>query len=94
VRPLAVLILIIWGSAVALTVALTMSAIVFLFLPEYHARLAPEWHPLLKGLLWGWSLSAVGAASFVGEVRERRWRYTPQIALAAMLTALTILYWP
>jgi hypothetical protein len=91
---MAVLILIIWGSAVALTVALTMSAIVFLFLPEYHARLASEWHPLLKGLLWGWSLSAVGAASFIGEVRDRRWRYQPQIVLAGMLTALTIIYWP
>jgi hypothetical protein len=93
-RPLAVLIAIIMGSAVALTVSLSMSAIVFLLLPEYHDRLAPERWPLEKGLLWGWSLTAVGVASFVGELRHRRWRFMPQAMLAAMLTALLIIYWP
>ena len=78
-RPMAVLIGIIMGSAVALTVSLTMSAIVFLLLPEYSARLAPERLPLLKGLLWSWSLTAVGRGSFVGELRHRRWRFAPQL---------------
>jgi hypothetical protein len=91
---MAVLIGIIMGSAVALTVSLSMSAIVFLLLPEYHDRLAPERWPLEKGLLWGWSLTAVGVASFIGELRHRRWRFMPEAALALMLTALTILYWP
>jgi hypothetical protein len=91
---MAVLIGIIMGSAIALTVSLSMSAIVFLLLPEYHDRLVPERWPLEKGLLWGWSLSAVGVASFVGELRDRRWRFMPQVALAAMLTALMIIYWP
>ena len=93
-RPLAVLIGIIMGSAVALTVSLTMSAIVFLLLPEYAARLAAERLPLLKGLIWGWSLAAVGVASFVGELQHRRWRFAAQLVLAAMLAALTIIYWP
>jgi hypothetical protein len=44
--------------------------------------------------LWGWSLTAVGVASFVGELRHRRWRFMPQAMLAAMLTALLIIYWP
>jgi hypothetical protein len=94
VRPLAVLIGIIMGSAVALTASLTMSAIVFLLLPEYSARLAPERWPLLKGMLWAWSLTGAGVASFVGELRQRHWRYLPQIVLAALLTALVIIYWP
>jgi hypothetical protein len=93
-RPLAVLIGIITGSAVALTASLSMSAIVFLLLPEYSARLAPERWPLLKGLLWGWSLTAAGTASFVGELRQRSWRFYPQGLLAAMLTALIVIYWP
>jgi hypothetical protein len=94
VRPLAVLIGIIMGSAVAMTASLTMSAIVFFLLPEYSARLAPERLPLLKGLIWGWSLAGVGVASFVGELRGRPWRYGPQTLLAVMLAALVIMYWP
>lgn len=91
---MAVLIAIIMGSAVALTVSLSMSAIVFLLLPEYHDRLMPERWPLMKGLLWAWSLTGVGVASFVGELRQRLWRFMPQAALAVMLTALLIIYWP
>jgi len=93
-RPLAVLIGIITGSAVAMTVSLSMSAIVFFLLPEYASRLDPERLPLLKGLAWSWTLTIVGGASFIGELRHRRWRYAPQVLLALMLVALGILYWP
>ncbi|HEY5019417.1 MAG TPA: hypothetical protein VII17_00225 [Steroidobacteraceae bacterium] len=91
---MAVLIGIIMGSAIALTASLTMSAIVFLLLPEYSARLASERWPLLKGLLWAWSLTAVASTSFIGELRGRRWRFGTQAMLAAMLTALGWIYWP
>jgi len=93
-RPFAVLLGIIMGSSVALAVALGMTAIVFLLLPEYSVRLAAERLPLLKGLLWSWSLAAIGAASFIGELRDRRWRWLPQTALGAMLAALMWIYWP
>jgi hypothetical protein len=93
-RPMAVLIGIIMGSAVALTASLTMSAIVFLLLPEYWGRLASERLPLLKGLLWAWSLTGVASASFIGELRGRRWRYATQVLLGAMLGALGWIYWP
>jgi len=93
-RPMAVLIGIIMGSAVALSLSLSMSAIVFLLLPEYAVRLAPERWPLIKGLLWSWSLASAGVLSFVGELRHRRWRYATELALAAMLIALGIIYWP
>jgi hypothetical protein len=93
-RPMAVLVGIIMGSAIALTASLTMSAIVFLLLPEYWARLASERWPLIKGLLWAWSLTAVASASFIGELRGRSWRFGTQAVLAAMLTALGWIYWP
>jgi hypothetical protein len=93
-RPMAVLLGIIMGSAVALTVSLTMSAIVFLLLPEYWARLASERLPLIKALLWSWSLAGVAGASFVGELRGRRWRFATQLVLAAMLVVLGWIYWP
>jgi hypothetical protein len=93
-RPMAVLLGIIMGSSVALTVALTMSAVVFMLLPEYSARLASERLPLLKGLLWGWSLAGVASASFIGELRGRRWRFATQALLGVMLLALGWIYWP
>jgi hypothetical protein len=93
-RPLAVLIAIVTGSAVAMTLSLTMSAVVFFLLPQYADRLAPERWPLMKGLLWSWSLAAVGIASFVGELRHRGWRFYPQLGLLGLLTALGVIYWP
>ncbi|MGA2564644.1 MAG: hypothetical protein ABSF96_13875 [Steroidobacteraceae bacterium] len=93
-RPMAVLLGIIMGSAVALTVSLTMSGIVFLLLPEYWSRLASERVPLLKALLWSWSLAGVAGASFVGELRGWRWRFAAQAVLAAMLVVLGWIYWP
>ncbi len=93
-RPMAVLIAIIMGSAIALTVSLTMSAIVFMLLPEYSARLASERLPLMRALLWGWSLASVAGVSFVGELRGWRWRYATQVLLAAMLVTLGWVYWP
>ena len=90
-RPVAVRIGIIVGSAVAMTASLTMSPMVFLLLPEYWARLAPERLSLLKGLASSCSLAAIGGMSFVGELRHWRWRYGAQIVLAAMLIALGII---
>jgi len=93
-RPLTVLLGIIMGSAVALAAGLAMTAIVFLFLGDYASRLESERLPLLKGLLWSWSLAAVAAAAFVGELRNRRWKLWPALALAAMLATLGAIYWP
>ena len=93
-RPLTVLLGIIMGSSVALAVGLAMTGIVFLFLGDYAARLESERLPLLKGLLWSWSLAAVAVAAFIGELRLRRWRLWPALLLVAMLTALGLIYWP
>jgi hypothetical protein len=93
-RPWSVVLAIIMGSAVALSVALGMTAIVFTLLPEYAVRLAPERWPLIKGILWSWSLAAVAAGSFVGELRERRWRLPLQALLGVMLATLLWMYWP
>jgi hypothetical protein len=92
--PLTVLLGIIMGSTVAIAVALAMTGIVFLLIPEYGARLSSERAPLLLGLLVAWGLSALGAAAFLGELRLRRWRRWPQGALALALCALAWHYWP
>jgi hypothetical protein len=94
VKPLAVLLSIVTGSALALAVSLGMTGIVFALLPEYSIRLAPEHLPLLKGLAWSWSLAAVSAAALIGEIKSTRWRRRPQLLLLAMLAVLAWRYWP
>ncbi|MFM2288106.1 MAG: hypothetical protein RL684_1249 [Pseudomonadota bacterium] len=93
-RPWAVLLGIITGSCVAIAVALGMTGIVFLFLPEYAAQISAERRPLLVGIALSWALSAVAGAAFVGELRHRAWRWVPQGALLAGLAALAWHYWP
>ncbi len=60
---------IVTGSAVAICLGLGLTSLVFMMLPEYHDRLAPEQGPLLKGLSWALLLAGLAAASFVGELR-------------------------
>ena len=93
-KPLAVILGIVMGSTLALAVALGITGIVFLLLPEYSARLASEQLPLLKGIAWSWSLSALSVGSFIGELRGRRWRYPCQLLLLLLLCALLWRYWP
>jgi len=93
-RPLAVLLGIITGSCVAIAVALSMTGIVFLFLPEYAAQVNAERGPLLLGIACSWGISAVGGASFFGELRTRPWRRIPQGLLLLVLAALAWRYWP
>ena len=93
-KPLAVLLSIVTGSAVALAVSLGMTGVVFALLPEYSVRLAPEHLPLLKGLAWSWALVLVSAAGLVGEIKASHWRRAPQLLLALMLAILAWRYWP
>lgn len=85
---------IVMGSAVSITVALTLTLIVFLFLPEYAERIREEFPPLLLALAGSAVLAIVAALSFYGELRERAWRRSAQGVLALLLAALVWAYWP
>ena len=91
---MAALLGIVAGSAVALAVSLGLTGIVFLLLPEYSLRLAPERLPLLRGLAWSWALALVAAASFVGELRGAAWRRPAQLLLALIMAGLAWTFWP
>jgi hypothetical protein len=93
-RPLVVLIGIVMGSTVSIAVALVLTGVVFLLLPEYGARLAEERRPLLMACLIAVSLAGIAAASFYGELRTRGWRYAAHGALLAMLVVALWIYWP
>jgi hypothetical protein len=93
-KPLAVLIGIVMGSAVSLAVGLLMTMIVILLIPEHADRLAAEKAPLVQAILLFTLLSAAAAASFYGEIRLRRWRFPAHLAMVAVLGAACWIYWP
>ena len=93
-RPLAALLAIITGSAVALASGLLLTWIVILFLPAEEARFAPEHPALVRAVLVFTVFAAVAAASFYGEQLERRWRLSAHAATLAMFALAVWLYWP
>jgi len=93
-RPLAMLIGIVMGSTLSISIALLLTGIVFLLLPEYADRLAAERVPLLRALALALLLTALAAASFVGEIRARGWRLAAHSALIAGLLLAGWVYWP
>ncbi len=93
-RPLAMLIGIVMGSTLSIFVALTLTAIVLLFLPEHADRFAEERGPLLQAIGLAFGLTSLAAMSFLGEIRTRAWRPAAHLALVAGLCFAGWLYWP
>ena len=93
-RPLAVLLGIVMGSAVSIAAGLILTWVVFLFLSDSAARFAPERLPLARGVAVFTLISAASAASFYGELRVRRWRFASHLAVVALLGLAVWLYWP
>lgn len=93
-QPLAMLLGIVMGSAVSITLALILTLVVFLFLPEFGDRIGDEFWPLLRALAGSSMLAALAVAAFYGEVRERRWRRGAQTALLLTLGVLLWWVWP
>jgi hypothetical protein len=93
-RPLAVLIGIVMGSAVSLAVGLALTWVVFQFLPEEGGVWAAEERPLVQAVALFTLLAAVATASFVGEVRSRPWRRLAQAGLVLVLGLAVWVYWP
>lgn len=93
-RPLAVLIGIILGSAVSLAVGLAMTWVVLLFLPEHASAFAGERAPLARAIALFSLTSATAGASFYAELRGRRWRLFAHASMTAMLVLTVWAYWP
>ncbi len=93
-RPLAAMLGIVLGSSVAIWAGLSLTLVVFLFLPEYQDRLVNEWSPLLKATGASLVLALVAAAAFLGEIRLQPWRRWAHGLLVLVAAALVFLYWP
>ena len=93
-RPLVVLLGIVMGSAVSIAVALLLTGLVFLLIPEYAERISDEQTPLTYACVLAVFLAAVAWASFYGELRSRSWRRIAHVALVAMVAIALWTYWP
>ena len=93
-RPLAVLLGVVMGSAVALCGGLVLTLLVFLLLPEFRDELSGEFVPLLQAIAWAALLAATSVAAFVGEIRQRSWRAGAMVATAVALLGIGWRYWP
>jgi hypothetical protein len=93
-RPLAVLIAILTGSAVSLAVGLLMTGAVLLFMPANAERFVAEKGPLLQAILLFTLLSGVSGWALYGELRTRQWRFGAMAAMLAMLGVTVWTYWP
>jgi hypothetical protein len=93
-RPLVVLLGIVMGSAVSIAVALLLTGLVFLLIPEYAGRISEESQPLLLACGLSVVLAAIAWTSFYGELRVRSWRRSAHVALVAMVAIALWTYWP
>ena len=93
-RPLVVLLGIVMGSAVSIALGLLMTGTVFLLLHDSDSRLADESRPLMATCIVSVLLAAVSAASFYGELRQKRWRLAAHAVLVAGLAFAAWTYWP
>ena len=93
-RPLAALLAILTGSAVALAIGLFLTWVVILFLSADEARFAPEQPALLKAIAVFGIFSVISAASLYGELRVRSWRFAAHAATVGMFAVAVWAYWP
>jgi hypothetical protein len=93
-RPLAALLAILAGSAVALATGLIMTRIVILFLSADQRRFAPEQAALLRAIVIFTAFAAIAVGSFYAEQRQRPWRLAAHAAMLAMFAVTVWLYWP
>jgi len=82
------------GSTVSIAVALLLTGVVFLLLPEYAERLADESQPLRWACLLSVVLAVIASTSFYGELRRRGWRLAAHAVLTVMLAIALWTYWP
>ena len=93
-RPLAALLAILAGSAIALATGLLLTWVVILFLPAEEARFAPEQGTLVRAVVVFTAFAVVTSGSFYAQQRERRWRRAAHAATVATFCLVVWLYWP
>lgn len=85
---------VIFASAAAITLGLLVTLLLVLMLGSESAALASESGPLSVSVLLFAVMTAVSGVSFLGVLRERRWRWPGVAAMWTVLALLVAYYWP
>jgi hypothetical protein len=94
VRPTAVLIAIVFGSAAAISFGLITTSIVFAFLKGDYPQLDRELWPFIMSCVWFVGLSAISGAALLATLKGLRWRAYAQLGMVIALLAVGFAYWP
>ena len=92
--PTAVLIAIVFGSAVAIGFGLITTGVVFAVLRGDHPELTHEFKTLLASCVWFVGLGAISGAALYSTLKQLRWSAYAQAATVLMLLAVGFAYWP
>lgn len=82
------------GTAASIALGLTCVLAVFLILGPDYSQLKAERVPLLQAVGLFTPLTVLAAFSFLGQLRETRWRRWALAALTVWLALIFWIYWP
>ena len=89
-RPLTIINLLLLGTAVSISLSLSVVALLFVLLAPKYPQMGAEIGTLFKSTALFYVLTALCGVSFIGLLRERRWRW---VAQAAMWAGLVVVVW-
>lgn len=93
-RPTAVLIAIVFGSAAAISFGLMGTSVIFLVLKSDHPQFERELRPLLVSCVWFLTLSGCSGAALYSTLKGLRWKIYAQALMALAFVAVVLAYWP
>ena len=89
-RPLGMLLALVFGSAVCMTTGLLMSLAVLVFADSSH----PEIPVLIRTAPWGVALTAAAGFSLLGELKQLALRRRAQAVLVVVMVAMAAWFVP
>lgn len=93
-QPLTVITGILLGTTAAIAAGLAVVLFLFFIMVDDYPRLAAEFGPLQVSTAIFLVMTAICAASFLGLVRQARWRWVAQAGMWLGLALTVLYYWP
>lgn len=93
-RPLAVLVAIIFGSSAAISFGLVATLIVLSILQGKYPHFSSELPALLRNSALFILLTGVSGASLYALLKSRPWRWATMSAMCLILIGLWLVFWP
>ena len=93
-KPLGFLTGVVLGSAASIALVLVMVVVIFAVTASQQPSVSREYPGLLVAAGLFAVLAAAAGAAFVGQQRERHWRWIAQAAMWLTVAAIAWHYWP